>query len=98
MSNQILVLALVSIALFVMVSADTKAVAEAPAPVNAVGKAAGAPSTGNGGTVESPVGSAGSGVGVAAATGQPPNSNGATTVGVSSAIAGAAAIAGYFVF
>ncbi|KAL4363852.1 hypothetical protein GQ457_04G010330 [Hibiscus cannabinus] len=89
--------ALALIVIFGMVSADTKAV-----------EAAGAPTSGNSGTVESPVGSAGlgSGWGAAAAagamngaaTGQPPSSNSATTVTVSPTFVGAAVTACYFVF
>ncbi|KAK8671004.1 hypothetical protein V6N13_037615 [Hibiscus sabdariffa] len=103
MSRQILAFSLALISIFGMVSADTKTAASAVTP---------SPNedTGNSGTVESPVGSAGldSGWGAAvaagamsgAATGQPPSSNSATTITVSSAFVGTAAItiAGYFVF
>ncbi|KAK8526128.1 hypothetical protein V6N13_017190 [Hibiscus sabdariffa] len=114
MSRQIMAFALALIVIFGMVSADTKAVAGStvggatPGPFEDTVEAAGAPTSGNSGTIESPVGSAGlgSGWGAAAAagamngaaTGQPPSSNGATTVTVSPTFVGAAVTACYFVF
>ncbi|KAK8659527.1 hypothetical protein V6N13_029727 [Hibiscus sabdariffa] len=84
-------------------------VAATPGPIEDIVKSAGAPAIGNSGTVESPAGSAalGSNRGAAAAAagamnaaapGQPPSSDGATTIMVSPAFTGAAAIAGYFLF
>ncbi|KAL4269556.1 hypothetical protein GQ457_HM000510 [Hibiscus cannabinus] len=100
MSRQILAFSLALISIFGMVSAASAAVVAVTPSSNE--------ETGNSGTVESPVGSAGSGSSwgeavaagamSGAATGQPPRSNSATTNTVSSAFIGTAAIAGYFVF
>ncbi|XP_021293417.1 anther-specific protein BCP1-like [Herrania umbratica] len=106
MARQILVLALVFIALVGLVSAgqassDSKGGAEAAAPVNddTIGNTdeASAPTTGGdeaAAAVEGPVGSEDAAKNAAAAL---PPSSGATTLGVS-AVAGAVAIAGYLVF
>ncbi|KAG8475492.1 hypothetical protein CXB51_032344 [Gossypium anomalum] len=104
MARQILALTLVLIALFVMVSADIKTAAttvvaatpDSNGDIGHIGKVAGAPSSV--GTVEGPVGSAVAGAISGVATGQPPSSAGATMVGVTAAVTGAAPVAGYFVF
>ncbi|KAK8529130.1 hypothetical protein V6N13_102061 [Hibiscus sabdariffa] len=118
MSRQIMAFALALILIFGMLSADNKAVASStvgaatPGPIEDVVEVAGAPTIGNSGTIESPVGSAGLGSGWgaaaaaaaaagamnAAATDQPPSSNGATTVTVSPTFVGAAVTACYYVF
>ncbi|XVE85208.1 hypothetical protein DITRI_Ditri17bG0073400 [Diplodiscus trichospermus] len=104
MARQVVVLALLLIALVGLVSADNATPKTAAAPANdddTIGNTdeAGAPTSGagagaDGTAVEGPIGS--EEAAKSAAAGQPPTS-GATTVGVS-AVAGAAAIAGYFVF
>ncbi|KAK6252421.1 hypothetical protein QUC31_014141 [Theobroma cacao] len=105
MARQILVLALVFIALVGLVSAGeassgSKGGAEAATPINddTIGNTdeASAPTTGDeaAAVVEGPVGSEDEAKNASAA--QPPSS-GATTLGVS-AVAGAAAVASYLVF
>lgn len=104
MARQILALTLVLIALFVMVSADIKTAAttvvaatpDSNSGIGNIGKVAGAPS--DGGAVEGPLGSAVAGAVSGVAAVQPPSSDGATMVGVTAAVTGAAAVAGYFVF